>query len=461
MVAGCDDQVEPEPEVTVARAQAPPHLDPALAADHDTLEALWLVYTPLLSYRHTEGESGTELIPGLASDLPELLDGGRVYKLTLRQDLVYDDGTPAVASDFERAVERDLRLGSPASPYLREIDDIDTNDESGEITITLNEPDLAFPYALALPATAPVPVDTPMRELSDDPPSGIGPYDLEVGEDGEVVLSQSDTFAELDIPDIPRGNVAKVTIEVISDDIERTAAVLHDEIDSIQGPPAEALEPEIASSAADRYAEAPAAATTYVRFDRRRDPFDDPAVREAARDAVDSTGCSLIPAGMPGYDHDYDTTGCASDVAAARALIRQAGVRGTPVTVGGDADRARRYAAGLRAIGLEPRLAAGGDADTAVVSQYASTPMPFDFFWAAADDPVVRARLADLRLHPESVGDWAALERYVLEPPQAYIVPLAHERLTTLLSSRLDPASAVVHPIFGNDLSSWRLQPGQ
>ena len=45
------------------------------------MEAIWLAYTPLLTYRHAEGESGLELIPGLASDLPEVSADGRAYRL--------------------------------------------------------------------------------------------------------------------------------------------------------------------------------------------------------------------------------------------------------------------------------------------------------------------------------------------------------------------------------------------
>jgi ABC-type transport system substrate-binding protein len=300
-----------------------------------------------------------------------------------------------------------------------------------------------------------------MRDLSESPPPGVGPYRLAAGDGGGFVLSRSDSFAELDIPDIPRGNIAKITFEVVPDANERTALVLDNEIDSIQGPPAAGLESEIAANAADRYAESPARSTIYAYFDRSREPFDDPLVREAAADAVDSTGCSLIPPGMPGYDHDFDTTGCAPDLGAARALIHQAGAQGAPVTVAStDHEGGGEYLRALRAIGLDAR-AHPGPADTGVITRFASTPAPFDFFEPVADEPLVAARLAALRLQPDSAGDWAELERYVLSPPQTYLVALGHERATTFLSERMDPESAVVHPVFGNDFSSWRLGAGK
>jgi peptide/nickel transport system substrate-binding protein len=333
-LAACSDPTEPVAEITIARPAAPATLDPALAADRDTLEALWLVYTPLLTYRHADGADGEELIAGLATDLPEASADGRTYTLTLRKDLTYSDGTPVVASDFKSAVRRDLQLGSPATPYLREIADISTDDETGEITITLARPDVSFPYVLALPATAPVPAGTPSRDLGDNPPPGIGPYELDTA-DG-LALTESESFADLEIPDIPRANLGRIDITVEPSAIQRTTDVLDDEIDSIQGLPDPALEAQIATRASDRYAESPGLSTTYAALDVVRAPFDDPLVREAVREGVDSTGCSLIPAGMPGYDHDFDTGNCDHNLAVAKANVRRAGAEGEPVTVASD-----------------------------------------------------------------------------------------------------------------------------
>lgn len=461
-LAACEDKAEPAPEITIARAEAAATLDPALAADRDTLEAIWLSQTPLLTYRHVEGEAGTELIPGLASDLPEISADGRTYTLTLRKDLTYSDGAPAVASDFERAVERDLALDSPAKPYLREIADIDSDDASGEISISLTKPDATFAYVLATPATAPVPAGTPRRDLGAEPPPGIGPYELSAGPGGGLVLSRSESFEEFDIPDIPRGNVATITVRVVADAVERTTLVLNGEIDSIQGPPATALESEIAADAGDRYAQSPASSTTYAFLDRSREPFDDPAVREAVAAAVDSSGCSLIPPGMPGYDHDFDTTGCAPDLAAARALIRQAGAERAPVTVGNPGHaRTAQYVRELRAVGLDARAGGQSGGDTEVITRFATMPQPFEFFERVADEPLVAAKLDALRMQPESVTGWTGLERYVLFAPQTYLVSLGHERATTLFSERMDPEIAVVHPLFGNDFATWRVAEGK
>ncbi len=458
-LVACDDPAEPAAEITIARAAAPAELDPALVSDHDTLELIWLVYTPLLTYRHTDGAGGMDLTAGLATDLPTVSDDGRTYTLTLRKDLTYSDGSQVVASDFKRAVDRDLSLDSPAAPYLREISDISTDDATGEITIALDRPDVTFAYALAMPATAPVPDGTPTRDLTDDPPPGVGPYELELDTaSGGLALVRSDSFTDLEIPDIPRGNLARIDVKIEPSAVQRTTDVLDDQIDSIQGLPAPALEAQIATRASDRYSESPAASTTYAVLDRNRRPFDDPMVREAVRDGVDSTGCSLIPPGLPGYDHDFDTGNCDHSVAVARATIRRAGAEGARVDVGpGSSESTGEYVRVLRSIGLDPRERARGRVATEVLDHFAETPQPFDFFDQVADEPLVETKLDELRLDPTE-GGWAELERYVLAPPQAYLVPLSHDRVTTLFSTRMDPESAYVHPIFGNDLTSWRLK---
>jgi peptide/nickel transport system substrate-binding protein len=52
-------------EVTIAQTSQPDFLDPALTYTANGIEPLWLVYTPLLTYRRVEGLAGAESSPGL------------------------------------------------------------------------------------------------------------------------------------------------------------------------------------------------------------------------------------------------------------------------------------------------------------------------------------------------------------------------------------------------------------
>ena len=55
----------------------PDSYDPALFQTVQAVQALQLVYTPLTTYRHAEGDAGAELIPGLAEGLPKVSNGGK------------------------------------------------------------------------------------------------------------------------------------------------------------------------------------------------------------------------------------------------------------------------------------------------------------------------------------------------------------------------------------------------
>ena len=109
-------------EVTISQTSQPDYLDPALTYTVNGIEPLWLVYTPLLTYPHEEGPGGSELIPGLAEDLPEISEDGLEYKLTLRDGLKYSDGTDVVASDFEHTIQRVLNLESGGSAFYLTIE---------------------------------------------------------------------------------------------------------------------------------------------------------------------------------------------------------------------------------------------------------------------------------------------------------------------------------------------------
>ena len=150
--------------ITISQTSQPDYMDPALTYTVNGIEPLWLVYTPLITYAREEGQGGSKLIPGLAEDLPEISDDGLTYTLKLREGLKYSDGTPVKAADFEHAIKRVLNLESGgtafylviegAQDYLDagkaegDISDIETDDQTGDITITLTEPDGSFTHVL-------------------------------------------------------------------------------------------------------------------------------------------------------------------------------------------------------------------------------------------------------------------------------------------------------------------------
>jgi peptide/nickel transport system substrate-binding protein len=380
--------------MTIGSFTQPDFLDPALGFTIPSNAPLSQAYLPLLTYKRQEGRAGTELIPGLAEDLPEISADGRTYRLRLRASAVYSDGRKVKASDFEHAIQRVLNLGSAGAPlYERilgavtyaklgdpkgDIDGIETDDRTRRITIRLDRPYAAFGHVLALPFATPVPADTPFSNATKKPPPATGQFVITKSDPNrEYVMERNPEFESLRIEGVPPAKVDRITVEIIEDKAKQAEDILSGELDyMIDSPPPDLL-PTVKERAGERYEEHVTANTNWFYLNSRVPPFDDPRVRAAANYAVNRgtieriyagglrPGCSLLPPGMPGYDEKLDTTGCPfgdvqepPDVERARRLIRAAGAEGAKVTVWGfdqppQADVVQSYAEMLNQIGLD------------------------------------------------------------------------------------------------------------
>ena len=524
-------------EITIAQTSQPDYLDPALSYTVNGWEPMWLVYTPLLTYAHEEGEAGAELIPGLAEDLPEVSEDGLEYKFQLRDGLTYSDGTDVKASDVERTVQRILALESGGAPfyqgiegaeeYLKADDDeadisgIETDDETGEITITLVEPDATFSNVMAMNFAGLVPGDTPFENLTESPPPGVGPYELtESVPNREFVMERVDGFADLEIPDIPTGNIDKITTVIEKNQTAQAQDVLNNELDYMQDPPPADFKPTVVEqvgpdgSEEQRYEEFTTSSTYYFFMNHNTPPFDDPAVREAVNIGIDkpalarlfggelAPGCSFLPPGMPGFDEALDVSDCpwgdpnaAGDVETARQMIEDAGAAGEEVTVYGNNDDptdkvTEAYAEQLNEIGLDatPEILDGGvyfqtignektAAQTGFANWFQDFPHPFNFFFLVdgdtiqptnnqnfgnVDDPEITDTINELLQEPDLeavTSDWEELNRYLVE--SAAIAPYGHRKLSTFVSDRIDFDATYFHPVYNNDYTSFALKEGE
>jgi len=519
-------------EITISQSSQPDYLDPALSYTVNGWEPMWLVYTPLLTYAHEEGTAGAELIPGLAEDLPEVSEEGLTYTLTLRDGLTYSDGTDVVASDFERTIQRVLNLESGGAPFYQviegaedylagndpeaDISGIETDDEAGEITITLTEADSSFANVLAMNFAGLVPGDTEFKNLTESPPPGVGTYEItESVPNRQFVMERVDGFADLGL-EIPEASIDTITTQIIKNPQQSTQDVLNGELDYQQDPPPADLKPTVIEQADDRYEEFTTSSTYYFFMNHDVAPFDDPLVREAVNYGVDkpalarlfagelAPGCSFLPPGMPGYDEALDTTECPygdptqpPDIAKAQDLLKQAGADGTAVTVYGNTDDptpavTQAYADMLNEIGLdaEVELLDGGvyfqtignaktEAQTGFTNWFQDFPHPLNFYFLVdgdtiqptnnnnngnVNDPKINDTIDELSLETdlEAVADqWAELDRYLIEPPQSSIVPYGHRKLATFVSERIDFESIIQHPVYQNDYSSFALKEGE
>jgi peptide/nickel transport system substrate-binding protein len=362
-------------KATVLMGTAPDYLDPQLGYTSQSSEATWITYTPLLSYRHANGQQGTELIPGLAEALPTISADGKTYTLRLRKGLVFSNGAAVKAGDFAYTIERAIKLNWGGKSFFTgnvagasafdegsadSISGIETNDRTRRITIHLTHPYGAFSNVLAFPAAGLVPSGTPMRNLSNDPPPGVGPYTItDVSPNRTFSMVKNPRFASLHIPGIPTGHLDRVTVNITSNTQSEAQQVLNNQADAFDPgdtlPPS--LLPQIESQASDRFGRVPIPSTYYFFLNTRTAPFDNPLARQAVNLAIDRRAlarlasgflqpqCFFLPEGIVGHPTGpcpYGQPDQAPDVAKAKALVKQAGLVGTPVTVWGQERCPRR-----------------------------------------------------------------------------------------------------------------------
>ncbi len=387
------------PTVTLTMGTAPDSLDPGMAYTTQSWEALWLTYTGLTTYKHVNGTAGGDLIPGLATALPVVTNGGKTYTVTLRKNLVFSDGTPVKASDFAYTVERSLKIpwgGSGqfiantivgaqdyASGKATSISGITTNDATGQIVIHLTAPYGAFDNVLAFPSLGIIPSGTPFQNEPNTPPPGVGPYELaNIVPNASFELNQNPHWASMAIPGIPAGHVnVKVTInsnvtagalQVLNNQTD-----IFDWADTIPG----ALIPQIKARAANRYASKVMNSTYYIFMNQKAAPFNNQLVREAVitgldRNAMNKLGsgtlvpaCYFLPPGMVGHPTAKCPYGdpAKPNLAKAQQLIKQSGMKGAKVTVWSETRQPRQawmvyYTSFLKSIGLNAQIKVIADA---------------------------------------------------------------------------------------------------
>lgn len=490
--------------VVVGIAAAPDSLDPAIASSSEALQALWLVHTPPVTYARAQGAAGVELVPGLARALPEASQNGLTHRFTFRSGLRYSTGRRLRASDFERAIQRALRLSprralelfgdiAGARDYARglvdvpgaEIEGISADGRTGEVRIDLLRPDPGFPAALASLAAAPVPVGTPLRDRSEAPPAGVGPYAVRRPR-GRAAFTLV-RVRSFELAEVPAGNVDKVGGRVIADPGARARAALEGRVDVMEGRAPRELLPEIRGENERRYREDATLAVRYLALDSSRPPFDDLDLRRAVALALDEAmlarlrdgflapTCNMLAPQVPGYREldpcPFGEPEDDADLEGARELV-QDGERSAftiaRVLVAGPADPrvaplARYLVSTLRSIGFRARVAATpaerAGAQVSFERRRPATPNPARYL-DAVHDPVFAGRVALLELGgeaPDLAAEWAELDREAVE--SARVAPYGVETIGTLSSERLDATNCSrVHAVYGLDWSSLCLR---
>jgi len=415
-------------DINVTMTSFPDYVDPQLSYTVEGWEVLWNTYVPLLTYRHQKGDPGTNVVPGLAKDMPEISADGKTYKLTLRPNMKYSDGTPIKATDFTYAIKRLFKADSGGSVFYEDIvgatdfaeDKSDTisgivaDDASGDITITLDKPNGTFTNVLGLTFAAPVPPSTPIdKDATNNPPPSSGPFMIsKVDAPNSLVMERNPQFKTVQdagATEVTDAQVDKIIVTQNKNNSAQVTGVEQNTIDYMQSPPDADRLSEVKAKFSDRFRLENSINTYYFWMNNKTAPFNDVRVRQAINYAIDPEALNrvfggrlhptqqILPPGMPGYDEFALYPGPNMDKA--KQLLAEANPADKDITVWTDDEPDRKrigeyYHDLLNELGFNAQLkvisgdvyfttignTSTPDLDTGFADWFQDFPHPDDFF---------------------------------------------------------------------------------
>jgi peptide/nickel transport system substrate-binding protein len=286
----------------------------------------------LVTYRHVAGDAGNELVPDLATDMPEVSEDGLTYTFTIKdgvmfgppvsREIVCDDilyaferiGTEAIVAQY--GFYYDNMIEGLADFKAGDADDISGVQCNGEkeIEFTLTEETGDFLFRLAMPAAGAVP-----REVGECFEKAgeygrfviaSGPYMIEGSDELDAsscetmepisgwdpdrqlsLVRNPDYDPETDDPEVRSANIDGYTLTLNTNEEDIFNRVEAGEVDLAEGPTAPVLrkystDPQLREhlhiEAGDR--------TWYITMNLAQPPFDDINVRKAANLVMDKEG---------------------------------------------------------------------------------------------------------------------------------------------------------------------------
>lgn len=285
-------------------------------------------------------EPGTAtVVPGVAADFPEVSDDGLTYTFTLQEGYAYPDGTPLVAGDFVRGIDRALTLeGDVSGLVLPYVESVEAPDDS-TVVITLDQP---YGYFVQVVTGTPfMPIQEgqyPDDELNQFPETvyGVGPYQItSYVENEQTVLERNPNYGG----ELPENAPERIIISYFEEATQMGLAVENGEIDIAW----RTLGPVEAARLGDveelTLYNSEGGGIRYLVPNHTFEPFDDPNVRQALAYLIDRDEIidravqgqndplySMVPQGFVGANEAFlDIYGPGGDIEAAETLLAESG----------------------------------------------------------------------------------------------------------------------------------------
>ena len=275
-------------DLTIDLTGEPSSLDPHMQWNPDS----YYVYRNIFDNLVTRDNDGT-IVPQIATDWDYASDTELV--MTIRDDVVFHDGTPLTPEDVVFSVQRiiDPEFGSPQLGQFNQIETAEVV-EGNKVKLTTKSP---YPALLAqLVKLSVVPMHV-VEELGKDgfnaAPVGSGPYAFGNWDRGvSVTLTRNDAYWG------DMGPFDNAIFRAVPDAATRIADLQAGAADLVVGLDSDGAM-QLAGNPAVKTLSAPTERVAYLGWNLDKPPFSDPDLRRAASLAIDSQGIAegLLGAG--------------------------------------------------------------------------------------------------------------------------------------------------------------------
>jgi ABC-type transport system substrate-binding protein len=326
----------------VAFKSDPDTFDPQVCYDATCWDNMQMMFDRLYDYK----SDTTQLGPEAAASMPVISDGGKVYTISIRKGMTFDNGKPVTASDFVYTFSRicNPATKSPVVSFWNVVSGCEAYAKhpvgtvSGikainpdTLQITLTQPDAAFTYVLAMPHASVIPAGTGAQQAQH--PLGSGPFEfVSYTPSQSIILKANPNYWNKGLPYVDGVNEKLgVTPEVQLLELEKG------QID-LMGDPlpnSDYLSVVNNKSLASQINHRQSLSTYFLTLNTKIKPFNNPLVREAVSYAIDrqfllklvngqgSPATGFIPPGVTGYTTQNLVNPL--NVAKAKQLLAKAG----------------------------------------------------------------------------------------------------------------------------------------
>jgi ABC-type transport system substrate-binding protein len=345
---GTADQPRRGGKIILLSQNGPDYLDPGLAYLSTSWQILPAAYNGLLSYVKASGAEGMELVPDLASEMPDISLDGRRYTFVVKKGVFF--GPPVnrevTAADFKYSIERLIDLDSPGVGFYMNIEGADEMSRgevdhlrgiqvSGDsLTFHLKEPDAVFLNKLAMPFTYVVPPEVAEEHPRDYSQHSVatGPYMIaRYVPRRRIILVRNPSYSGQE------GYVDTLEIQLGANTLNAIAKIKKGQADLLLDvmPPSELPRLKGDPRYQDQVRISPIGSLYYIFMNVRMKPFDDLRVRQAVCYAIDKRALlkvwsgqgiianEIIPPEFPAFEALNLYPG--PDLEKARMLLAEAG----------------------------------------------------------------------------------------------------------------------------------------